>query len=172
MTLSDIQLDFYYVESLRWKLEPEYEPGSETQISLDDLQWNVERMDGSEDGRTAAYRLTLCLPPVEARYPYSFEIVVVGNFALSSRVPQDRVAPVLDSNAPTMLYSMAREALATAMGRGPFRALLLPSVHFMNLTRETPGGEILETPDQIVTPVARRKRASKKPQLEAQKTEP
>lgn len=163
MTLSDIQLDFYYVESLRWKLEPEYEPGTETSISLDDLQWNIERMDSSEDGREAAYRLTLCLPAVEARYPYSFEIVIVGSFKLSALVPQDRVAPVLDGNAPALLYSMAREVLATSLGRGPFRALLLPSVHFMNLTRQSPSGEILEADNHKQTPSVRRKRALEEP---------
>lgn len=160
MTLSPVQLDFYYVESLRWKLESSYEPGTETSVCLDHLQWDIERMNSDEDGREAAYRLKLRLPAVEARYPYSFKIVMVGAFKLDDAVPPDRVAPVLDNNGPAVLFSMAREALATSLGRGPFRAPLLPSVHFMNLTRDAPGGEVAAVALPKQTPSVRRKRAS------------
>lgn len=88
-----------------------------------------------------------------------------GNFALSDRVPPDRVAPVLGGNAPAMLFSMARAVLATAMGRGPFRRLRLLSVHFMNLSREAAGEDGHEIPAEKQTPTARRrKRALEEPQ--------
>lgn len=135
MTLSPIQLDFYYVESLRWKIESEYDFEKNTPLSLGDLEWNLERADESEDGRQSAYRLTLCLRPTESRYPYSFEIVVVGGFVLSEEVPEERITAVLDNNAPAVLYGAAREVLATSLGRGPFRPPVLPSVHFMNVVR-------------------------------------
>lgn len=136
MRPSALELLFLYVESLRWKVEADHNPDDAAPLTPDDLEWHLQRNDDEEGGpRKAAYRLRLSLPPKENRFAYSFEIVLVGYFNLSDSVPEEQVARVLDANAPSLLYGAAREALATSVGRGPFRALLLPTVNFLELQR-------------------------------------
>lgn len=137
MQNSPLELLFYYVESLRWKVEEGFDPKSAPSLQADDLEWHLQRHDDEAGApRKAAYRLRLSLPPKENRFPYSFEIVMIGFFHLHDAVPEEQVARVLDANAPAVLYGAAREALATSIGRGPFRPLLLPSVNFLGVQRE------------------------------------
>ena len=141
----------YYVESLRWKVEEGFDPELGPVLKAEDLEWHLQRNDDEAGGpRKAAYRLSLSLPPKENRFPYSFEIVLIGFFELHDTVRDEQITRVLDSNAPALLYSAAREALATSVGRGPFRPLLLPSVHFLGLERED------AKPKKAATTAARR----------------
>ena len=156
MQPSPLELLFYYVESLRWKVEAGFDPEKPAPLQCDDLEWHLQHDNESADGnaqntakenventaprkeisRETAYRLRLSLPPREGRFPYSFEIVVVGYFRLGEEVPDESIVRVLDANAPALLYGTAREALATSVGRGPFRPLILPTVHFQGLQRD------------------------------------
>lgn len=136
MQNSPVELLFYYVESLRWKAETGFDPETAPSLKASDLQWKLQRNDDEKEGsRKAAYRLQLTLPSSKNHFPYSFEIVLIGFFHLTEEIADEAVERVLDANAPAILYGAAREALATSIGRGPFRPLLLPSVHFQNIKR-------------------------------------
>jgi preprotein translocase subunit SecB len=153
---SPLELLFYYVESLRWKVESGYDPETAASVQASDIEWHLQRNDDEEGGpRKAAYRLQLALPSQDNRFPYSFEIVLIGFFQLNDSVPEESVSKVLDANAPAVLYGAAREALATSVGRGPFRPLILPSVHFLGMKREK---KAIKKP---ATAKPRRKTASK-----------
>jgi preprotein translocase subunit SecB len=136
MQPSPLHLNFYFVESLRWKTDAAFEPGDDNApLQVSDLKANLERDDDEDDVRAAAFRLTLTLEPSAGRFPYTFEIVLIGVFRLDDSVPDERLALVLDANAPALLFGAAREALATSLGRGPFRPLILPTVHFLDMQR-------------------------------------
>lgn len=161
MLPSPLELRFYYLESLRWKVEADYDPEQPKPFEVADLQWNLQREDNeTDDPREAAYRLTLSLPTDNGRFPYSFEIILVGYFQLNPSVPDNQIERVLDCNAPAVLFGVAREALATSLGRGPFRPLVLPSVHFLGLQREN---QAEEPSDKAATskPSPRKRRSSK-----------
>ena len=137
MQTSPLELLFYYVESLRWKVETGFDPAHAPSLQASDLEWHLQRNDDENAGpRQAAYRLRLALPSSGNRFPYSFEIALIGFFQLHDDVPDEGVERVMDANAPAVLYGAAREALATSIGRGPFRPLLLPSVHFQGIKRQ------------------------------------
>lgn len=139
MQASPLELLFYYVESLRWKVESGYDPETAPSLQASDIECHLQRNDDEDGGpRKAAYRLKLSLPSQDNRFPYSFEIALIGFFQLNDSVSDENVAKVLDANAPAVLYGAAREVLATSIGRGPFRPLLLPSVHFLDLERQEP----------------------------------
>jgi len=62
--------------------------------------------------------------------PYFFCIEVVGFFSVLESYPKENVEWLIRTNAPSVLYSTAREVLREAMATGPFKAVLLPAVSF------------------------------------------
>jgi preprotein translocase subunit SecB len=65
----------------------------------------------------------------ENQCPYLFDVTLVGYFRSQVR-PSSTLKPYLVANAAMILYSSARELLASITGRGPFPALVLPTMHF------------------------------------------
>jgi preprotein translocase subunit SecB len=61
--------------------------------------------------------------------PYLFDVTLVGYFR-SERKPSVALRPHLVSNAAMILYSSARELLASITGRGPYPAIVLPTMYF------------------------------------------
>jgi preprotein translocase subunit SecB len=107
------------------------------------LRWRVELRLSSDDK--------------EAHPPYNFRAIIVGFFRLSSDYTEDELQSHIGRNAPGLLFSAARESLATLTGRGPFPALALPVVVFPPLKE-------LKMPSALRQAVASKKtkRASKK----------
>lgn len=66
--------------------------------------------------------------------PYSFLAEVVGFFSVAEDYPEDRAEWLVKTNASSVLYSVARESLRSAMASGPWRPVILPAVSFY--TRE------------------------------------
>lgn len=64
----------------------------------------------------------------EESLPYSFSLTLVGFFNAVGIKPKPELEPYLMRNAATILYSSARELLAAVTGRGPFPAVVLPTV--------------------------------------------
>lgn len=162
MKPSPLQLEFFYVESLRWKVEPGFDPDNTVPLQVDDLTDELERAE-HDQLREAAYRLTLKLPPLKGKFPYSFDITLVGFFSVTEIVPEERINTVFDANAPAVLYSAAREVMAATLGRGPFRPLLLPAVHFLDLLPppQEPPAKVSHSA-QLPAARAKARRASKK----------
>jgi len=83
------------------------------------------------DGERWICSLTIALADhSKPRAPYAFRISLTGVFLPAPGYPEDGVEQMMNLNAPTVLYGSARELLATVTGRGPFPAVLLPSVSF------------------------------------------
>ncbi len=68
--------------------------------------------------------------PPERTYPYDFHIFMVGYFNVGEQVPPEQRESYVRLSAASMLYSAARELLATATGRGPLPCVILPAVVF------------------------------------------
>lgn len=138
MQASPLELETYYLESLKWSLSSSFDASEDEvrlALSAEEIECDVQRAD-LEAPRYAAYRLQLSSKSLEGKpQPYDWEIVLVGYFRLHDTVPDDRVIALMDGNAPAVLFGAAREAIATALSRGPFRAPMLPGVNFMNLQR-------------------------------------
>jgi preprotein translocase subunit SecB len=71
-----------------------------------------------------------------SKFPCEFSIMLVGFFEVIPEWPPEQVGRLFSANAPALLYSAAREALATVTGRGPYPEILLPSVTFVQLPSE------------------------------------
>lgn len=160
MQASPLAIEYYYVESLRWQLSPDFVGDAKTELlRAEDVKCELQRAD-FETPRAAAFRLSLEVETL-ASQDYIWKIVLVGHFRLDESIPDEHAEKVLDANAPALLYSAAREALATSMARGPAQAPLLPSVNFLNFQRDA---ERDATASQKAIPSATpKKRATKTP---------
>lgn len=133
LSASPLRLEHYYIQALRFETKDNFDH-EEVAVSPtpDELQWNLEHQ--TAENEMLAFRLTLQLPPDNARFAYAFEIVVTGFFQVDESFEGD-IPRMADANAPAVLFGVAREAIAAATARGPFPALCLPTVHFLGIER-------------------------------------
>lgn len=88
-----------------------------------------------DDPFSLRYDLSIVSIGRKDRVPYSFRVSLVGYFHLDKSVAEKNkkeATILLYANAPALLYAAARELLATATARGPYPAVILPSVSFMD----------------------------------------
>jgi preprotein translocase subunit SecB len=63
---------------------------------------------------------------------YTFELEVVGLFEVDNEYPTEKVESMVRANAPAVLYGAIREMVANLTARGPFAAVELPTVSFID----------------------------------------
>lgn len=126
----------YYVESLRFQVQDEFDPEEDEPLQTEDLTFDLRSggYEPNQSPREAAFRMELGLEQ-GPRFAYTFSLVLVGLFRVDESVKDEMVLPLLGANAPALLYGAAREYLSATLGRGPHRPPFLPSVNFLNLQR-------------------------------------
>jgi preprotein translocase subunit SecB len=134
MRVSPLRLEGYYVKELhvsiqeKWKLQSEY-PAA---ISPEDIAVTILAGQHKEKPRERFFEVTVELQKQAIkRYPYNFKTTLVGYFEISEQFPAEHAETMVKANAPALLYSAARELIASTTGRGLFPALTLPSVTFI-----------------------------------------
>lgn len=90
--------------------------------------------------------------------PYLFDVTLIGFFRAVGIKPTADIEPFLFRNAATILYSSTRELLASVTGRGPFPALVLPTVSFIDDDDELDPASTKRRPKK---PALARKKAAK-----------
>jgi preprotein translocase subunit SecB len=87
---------------------------------------------------------------------YSFRVEVVGFYEVREDYPTEKAEMLVRANGPALLYSAARELIATLTGRGPFASVNLPTVTFIDEAKPqssplpvapVSAGSLAETPD-------------------------
>lgn len=68
----------------------------------------------------------------EACPEYSFHVEVVGFYEVSQDVAAGKAEALVRANGPALLYSAARELIATLTSRGPFAPVNLQTVTFID----------------------------------------
>jgi len=133
---SPLLLDRYVVTEFSFKAHADYNYPAENEhdgkVELADLKAEVVPHQHKDDPSRWIFGLNIELPESsERRYPYSFKIELVGFFEIDAKYPSDKARLLANANAPALLYSSAREFLASVTGRGPYMALWLPSAMFI-----------------------------------------
>lgn len=144
--VSPLQLEGYYIQEFHFavrqypddprpilfqlglhpQLDGVYNPG--------DLTINTEVGGGvhkEEPNRIVAVVRIESRTPPEIKFPYDFRVVLVGHFRLNANPPAEEMERAMDAlrtTAASVLYSAARELIASVTGRGPFPAAILPTV--------------------------------------------
>lgn len=145
LQLSALQLEGYYVTELTYKVRPSTgEPQFHMQGSIgvqhiglyqaDPLTIDVQAAATQHPQDLNRWQNVLTISsqnPPERKYPYDFQITLVGYFTVSEQVPAERREGFVKVNGASILYSAARELLATVTGRGPLPSVVLPTVVFV-----------------------------------------
>ncbi len=133
MKLAPLQLERYFVTELNCQASAQYKADQETKFQEKDLE--VKAALGAIKDSPGHWQVTLNVklqPAAESNSPYSFCIGLVGIVAwIGPKMPEDKVEVMLRTNGPSMLYGVAREMGRDLTARGPFPALMLPSVSFL-----------------------------------------
>jgi preprotein translocase subunit SecB len=146
LTHSNFQLEGYYVKSLQYSVRTELEDSSKLALTSGlhiqpfkpmaghtlTPQCEIEGSQHVKDESRFRIALTVSSGKGEEDLPpYVFEVTLIGFFKIVGLTPTPAVKGFVLNNAATILYSSARELIASATGRGPFPALVLPTVTFI-----------------------------------------
>jgi preprotein translocase subunit SecB len=134
MRSSPLLLKEYFTTSLSFSATPGFESNIPDVRVISPKDLKVEVLEGQQEDNPLQRSCQLIVElndTTGSKFPYNFSIVLVGFFEVIPEWPPDRVDQLFSANAPAVLYSAAREALAAATGRGPYPEILLPSVTFV-----------------------------------------
>ncbi len=135
MRPSPLQLEGYLVTELSFKAQPDFEYDLEnpfTTVAPADLKVAVALAEHQDDRLRRNCDLSVELADTSgSKFPYVFRTAFTGFFRISEKYPAHQVDLMFATNAPALLYSAARELLATVTGRGPYPSVTLPSVTFL-----------------------------------------
>lgn len=148
LELSDLQLEAYYVRELSIAIRPGIEqdvkfalatglhiqPGTVMTTPPYSVEVDIDSGKNAED--PARYRVFMRIYSDESvvtkdRAPYSFSLRLVGYFRVRNPVESPVADILVIRNAAMILYSAGREIIASATGRGPVPALVLPTYSFI-----------------------------------------
>lgn len=145
MQTSPLQLEGYYIEDLAVSLHPDIqehvkleltgifhplpvEPNLDPHLSL---QIAVKIGQKKDEPRRFRVQLQVSSDNEDSPdFPYLFKISLVGYFNVEEDYPLQNLDLLVNINAPSLLYSAARETLAMITGRTAYPALVLPTVTF------------------------------------------
>ncbi len=132
---SPLQLDRYFLKSLHFELKAGFDQG---RVSVEDMNppnlaiGVVSAEQNSENPTQWRFEVSLELPDTpESRFPYTVETTLVGFFTVSEHYPVEHAERLARINGPALLYSSAREIVASVTGRSPYPKLLIPAVTFI-----------------------------------------
>jgi preprotein translocase subunit SecB len=135
MRPSPLQLEGYFVTELRFKAQPDFAYDLENPLTtVPSTALTVDVVLGKHQEKQLRRSCELAVEladPTGSNFPYVFRTAFTGFFRISEHYPAEQVELMFATNAPALLYSAARELLATVTGRGPYPAITLPSVTFL-----------------------------------------
>jgi hypothetical protein len=140
MKLAPLTLEGYFAEHFEVAANPKYDLKQPLQLRIDDLHVDTHvdylpRSDvETEPGlpvQRAQVRLGIRYKPThEGNFPYSFQLDLVGSFAVPFDLKDIEPHRLLELNGSSILYGVAREMIASFTSRGPHSYVLLPSISF------------------------------------------
>jgi preprotein translocase subunit SecB len=180
MKLSPLVIEGYYVKELAVAVTPKYEDKQEfsswvgfhfqpdATYSPDPVTFDVLGDIAQHPDEPNRWRYEIQIKSHTSKkknFPYGFSITLVGFFRIAEGLTNSIINMLLYANAPAVLYSAAREILATSTGRGPYPAIMLPSVTFADdiekmaaeMAKRIPSSEV-----KIVIPRKSAKKVTKK----------
>jgi preprotein translocase subunit SecB len=137
-----MQLKEYFVNELFFRAQTKFFDAAQSidfRLKPADLEIEVSLGQNAENQNEKMCQLSLSLKDeTEQAFPYVFNIVLVGFFDLDeSACAGDEGERLLKINAPSVLYSAAREYLLLTTGRSFFAPVMLPTVTFIPAQEET-----------------------------------
>jgi preprotein translocase subunit SecB len=142
---SPLQLDRYFLKGLQFQLKEGFDRGGPYFRKLDppDLEIGVVSAENDDDDHSL-WRFEVCIKlpcSPDDDFPYYVATTLVGYFKVSETYPAEKAEQLARVNGPAVLYSCAREIVATITGRSPYPKLIIPSVTFWQPEIATSNGD-------------------------------
>lgn len=130
MNPSPLLLDTYYLNEIAVKFHSGVK--SDNKVIADDLKVDVRELQDQDNSRKWIFVLTIELPETaKPKLSCTFRIVLTGFFEVSETYDPTLADRLAKANGPAILYSAAREMLATITSRSFGYTVILPSVNFL-----------------------------------------
>lgn len=142
MHQSPLIIDFYFVKKIHFELKDGFDCNSEVfenkEVESPKLTINVVSGKQTEHNNQWKFELNIDTDEKSSAddFPYIFSLSLVGFFRVDDNYPAENADLLAQVNAPSVLYSAAREFLANVTGRSPYPSILLPSVSFLPKPKE------------------------------------
>ena len=139
----------YFVTELVFTANPKHNPNAPVTLDFSDLMISAtaEPIKGDatkERDWRVALRVVQNISDEKKNCPYNFTVAVLGTFRMHPKYPEDKAEQLVNINGSSILYSSARQILWEAMGNGPFRSLMLPTVSFVDSLPDNPESKVAE----------------------------
>ena len=148
MNISPLQLEHSLIEEINLK------PARGAKEFCESLNVEADPSFARHDGDQTRWQVGLAIHFSGANdkpSPYEGMIKVTGLFRVAETMPEERLLRLVAVNAPSILYSTAREVIAGLTARGINGLFLLPSVSFVDVCIE-PESKASEQPDKTTIP--------------------
>lgn len=129
-TTSHLQLEGYFLKELTYSMQDEMKEFPQKRDNLNPVDLAVVDTTQLLDQKTNRWRCELMVESIDNQ-AYDFKIVMVGFFTVNPDLDADRAVLLAETNCPAVLYSTAREIIATVTRRSPYPGTLLPLVTFI-----------------------------------------
>lgn len=131
---SPLIIDFYFVKKVHFELKEGFDLKFDQDIQAETPNLNIFVESGKHTEQPNQWKFELRVESEDKTssndFPYTFGVTLVGYFRVHEDFPPESADLLAQVNAPSVLYSAAREFLASVTGRSPYKAILLPSVSF------------------------------------------
>lgn len=120
-----LQLKSYFFPKVDVEANPKFKPRQNAETFAPKV--TPKTLVNKKDPLDYQITLEICSEPGG---PYNYTLHAVGFFRADESYPEDKRPQAVVINGSSMLYTAAREFLATVTGRGPWGAVILPVTSF------------------------------------------
>jgi len=128
-----LTLEKYFVLESNIKANSEFVSDSNKKVDLE-VEAAGDLYENNEDGNKFRIVISITFDRKKGSrknsVPYGGSVKMDGFFSLDGNVPNKKRESLLMVNGLSVLYSAAREHIASVTGRGPWEALYLPIISF------------------------------------------
>lgn len=133
MSLSNLQLETYFIDEIQCKTNKDYL--KKEKISFEGFDVTFE--SGINANNPLLRRIVLTIKQENnIDKPYEFKLTIIGIFSISesfaAREKESQLEKLINTNCPSILYTAAREIILTLTSRQPNGSYMLPTIAFSN----------------------------------------
>jgi len=139
MKLSPLKLSSYFCSDINFSANREYDPSKPVELRIEEFACTHKVEQLAEQERT--YQVTICVKHQTSKKsngPCSYSVEVVGFFEIAAEFPKEKAERAVRVNAPSVLYGIAREVVRSITSHGPFNAVIVPTLTFIEESGSTP----------------------------------
>lgn len=144
---SPLKCHGYFLTGLMLAANPEYDNKKPTSLKFSDIKIDSSADALPEEQGRRLWRVATQIQQnvgSEKNAPYNFSIALVGTFEIHPKFQAENAKQLAAINGCSILYSTARQILRDAMHNGPFPALDLPTVRFIEPEQPATAPKIAE----------------------------